>query len=153
MPNDLFPIVNNSRANAVYGDFFAKLATSLGATVDTRNVSELWNLNSKLPGRNESFFPYMHEVSFNLEWKYQWDTVIGPFFDDYAAKNEGRIPFLNPTVAARINFYKNQSLEYFDDARTRRDNYIRFWQDEVLKVDEESCSSVSEQLTGTWSDV
>lgn len=74
--------------------------------------------------------------------KYQYDTVFAPFQAKYAEENDGRMPFLNPTVAARINYYKNATEERFETARQRQLEFKSFFEDEVVIYDEESCSSV-----------
>lgn len=83
----------------------------------------------------------MREISFNLEWKYQYDHVFAPFIQQYGEENRGRMPFFNPTVAARVDFYKNQSADAFADARERRENFVTFIEDEVLTASNESCSN------------
>lgn len=52
------------------------------------------------------------------------------------------MPVFNPTVAARMDFYKNQSADAFADARERRENFVTFIEDEVLTASNESCSNV-----------
>ncbi|GJN90259.1 hypothetical protein Rhopal_003260-T1 [Rhodotorula paludigena] len=138
VPDDLFPVANTA-AQAVYTEFLDKLSGFLGASVDTRNISALWQLDETRPSND--IFDYLHLVGFDLEWKYQWDTTIQPFFERYAAEHEGRKPFLNPTPEVRLFHYMDAKPERFEEARKRQLEFKTFFEDEVLTADNESCSS------------
>ncbi|GAA5890100.1 hypothetical protein JCM6882_009226 [Rhodosporidiobolus microsporus] len=140
VPDDLFP-VSSTAAQAIYDDWIEKLAAFLDAQVDTRNISVFWAANETAPERQLDMFDYLHTVGFDLEWKYQYDTVFAPFEEAYAEKYDGRLPFKNPTVAARIGYYQNATQERFDEARKRQLQFKEFFEGEVVTADEESCSS------------
>ncbi|GAA5849375.1 hypothetical protein JCM8547_006530 [Rhodosporidiobolus lusitaniae] len=132
VPDDLFPVTSDP-AQTIYTEFVDKLCTFLNATVDMRNISVYWgaNVTAETPERSEDIFQYLHTVGFDLEWKYQYDTVFAPFEEKYAEENEGRLPFLNPTVAARIGYYKNATADRFEEARKRQLEFKTFFEDEV----------------------
>lgn len=143
VPDDLFPVASDA-AQEVYSEWLAKLQTFLDASIDTRNVSLLWSLNQTAPGHDQDFQDYLGEVGFQLEWWYQWNTAIEPFQEKYANTYDNRTAYINPTPKVRLDHYKNQTQATFDEARKRQLEFKEFFTTEVLKPDEDSCT------TGLW---
>jgi hypothetical protein len=137
VPSNLWPVTNNA-SQAVFAEWINKLATHLDATVDTTGIGEFWNATAEKPG--VEFFSYMQQVAVNLNWKNQYHKVIEPFYEDYAAANDGRKPFINPYPAARFKTQINETDEEVQESYERF-TYFRDWFGrEVVKTDEDSCS-------------
>ncbi|KAF8315677.1 amidase signature enzyme [Clavulina sp. PMI_390] len=143
VPDDLFPALNatNPAAYALYNEWISKLANFLDADIDTRNISVMWAANASESIRSYNIYDYLHLVGFDLEWKYQYETVFVPFYKEYAEKYDGRMPFRNPTVAARIDHYINETSERWNQSRTRQLEFKEFFTEKVVKPDNKSCSS------------
>jgi hypothetical protein len=54
---------------------------------------------------------------------YQWTNVGKPLFEDYAAKNGGRSPHINPEVRFRWRFGESKGADAYADELERRENF------------------------------
>lgn len=124
-------------------------------TVDTRSDYEaLWNetgFYETAGGRNIS--TYLGGNWGGLVYHWQWFNFGLPFFQDYGAANDGRIPFVAPSPAGRWAFGRtNVSVALFQDFSQRKDTYESFVNEQVLTHDNETCTNaiiVSPSNTGS----
>lgn len=137
VPSNLWPVPNN-QSQAIFAEWIDKLAGYLNATIETTCIGEYWNTTAKKPGTE--FFSYMQQVALNLNWKNQIEKVIAPFQQDYAAKFEGRQPFINPFPTARFASVANVTDEDVAESYTRFVFFREWFGKHVVASDTQSCS-------------
>lgn len=78
----------------------------------------------------------------NLVTYYQWTEFGQPWYEDYVAQNEGRLPFVSPSPLIRWQYGANNvSEELFNDGNARKEYYQEFITSDVLIKDETTCSN------------
>jgi hypothetical protein len=135
--SNLWPVSNND-SQQIFTDWIDKLADHLGATIEKTSISEFWNSTANKPGTD--FASYMQWVGFDLIWKNQIAKVFNPFKKAYAAIHDGRTPFINPFPAARIEVANRTTDELEAVAYDRWQFFKKWFGEEVVKPDSESCS-------------
>lgn len=97
----------------------------------------------------------MEEVYGNLITYYQWTNFGKPWYEDYAAQNAGRLPFVSPSPLVRWQYGANNvSEDLFNDGLAKKAYYKKFIINDVLVKDNATCSSaiyVEPENTGTTS--
>lgn len=113
-------------------------------TVDTSSNDEaIWNTTGyyEIAG-NRNISTYMGGNWGGLVYHWQWFNFGLPFFQDYRAANDGRIPFVAPSPAGRWSFGRtNVSEELFQDFMQRKATYESFIKDHVLTYNNETCTN------------
>ncbi|KAL1869321.1 hypothetical protein Daus18300_005533 [Diaporthe australafricana] len=119
--------------------FVQKLGGLLGTEARPANYSQLWS-----DTRGDS--PSVDEL-LNLTYAVfishdQWRLLGKPFFDDYAAKNGGRQPYVNPGPLSRWQWGQiNAPDEVYDEALRNISTFKKWYEtDGYGRHDPESCS-------------
>jgi hypothetical protein len=133
-----FPTIASSEAESVLLDFLAKLQTFLSANVSTLNYTALWSTTGPVP---TDITTYLSDIYPTLIAQQQYKLVAEPFFADYAAKNGGRRPFVNPNPILRWNWgQRNISANATVEALARKTTFADWWGGTVMRRDERTCS-------------
>jgi hypothetical protein len=136
LPNSNTP--NLTQADTEVLAFVDKLVAYLSADVTSFDYQERWNRTRpvNIDPDLELFMGYTWSA---LSAKEQIELVRKPFFADYAAKYNGREPYVNPSADEYWNWGMTYN-ETIDDLVLRKTTFMNWWNSEVLYQDPESCS-------------
>lgn len=120
-------------------DFIQNLGDFLGTEAAPGNYSQLWaNTRADSPTVEEMLnLTYAVFVSHD-----QWKLLGKPFFDDYAASNGGRQPYVNPGPLVRWKWGQTYATDEIYDQALRNISTFKEWYetDGYGRHDPESCS-------------
>ena len=101
-----WPTEASSAANTLLIEFLSSVTKFLGANTTAYNVTAAWSTD------NPDLEPLATKMNLTyaiLITKQQVPLVREPFLADYAAKHDGRTPFINPVPLARWGWGDNQT--------------------------------------------
>ncbi|KAF9700229.1 hypothetical protein EKO04_001427 [Ascochyta lentis] len=101
-----WPTEASSTANALLIDFLNNVTDFLGANTTAYNVTASWSTDNPELEPLENMMNLTYAI---LITKQQVPLVREPFLADYAAKYDGRTPFINPVPLARWGWGDNQT--------------------------------------------
>lgn len=110
--------------------------------VNSQSFEGFWNSTGRFDTNKGSSSAYMNGVYGNLISYYQWTQFGQPWYEDYAAQNDGRLPFVSPSPLVRWQYGANNvSEELFQDGLARKEYYQEFITGDVLVADNATCSN------------
>lgn len=129
----------SSDAISIITTFIQKLGDFLGTEALAGNYSQLWaDTRPNSPSADEMLdTTYAVFVSHD-----QWKLLGKPFFDDYAASNDGRQPYVNPGPLVRWQWGQvNAPDEVYEQALRNISTFKEWYEtDGYGRRDPESCS-------------
>lgn len=129
----------SSDAIEIIATFIQKLGDLLGTEALAGNYSQLWaDTRPDSPSADEMLdTTYAVFVSHD-----QWKLLGKPFFDDYAASNDGRQPYVNPGPLVRWQWGQiNAPDEVYEQALRNISTFKEWYETEGYgRRDPESCS-------------
>jgi hypothetical protein len=135
-----WPTSNTTVANSLLLDFLANLTTFLNATTSTLNLTEQWTTTH--PTNTTSSLTTLLNLTYPiLIGQRQASLVRDPFYTAYAAKNFGRLPFVNPVPLSRWSWATSFPASYTLDALTNKTHFESWIADAILTADNVSCSN------------
>lgn len=144
-----FPTNATTEAESILLEWTAKLTDFIGGNVTAFDFDTAWNGTGPRPGTtlNQVAGP----VYRTLITQQQYRLLAKPFYDDYAAANEGRKPFIDPAPLVRWNFgQQNISLSTESVALNNMTAFGEWLRSEVLVGgDPETCSDSLMLYAGT----
>jgi hypothetical protein len=102
-----WPTSASSPANALLVDFLGNLTNYLQANVTAYNVTAAFSADNPTLAPLTTIMNLTYAL---LITKQQIELVRKPFYADYAAKHDGRRPFVNPVPLARWGWGENQTI-------------------------------------------
>ncbi|KAA1466956.1 amidase signature enzyme [Dentipellis sp. KUC8613] len=127
----------SSNASTVYDAFFQKLQSFLGATISNFSIPQAWNETSGV----ETPVDILLNQTYPILIGWHQSTVVGhPFYKDYAAANQGRMPHVNPGVLTRWDYAQSQGLSVFETELSHRETFENWTLNHFLTGSPESCS-------------
>ncbi|KAF9018009.1 amidase signature enzyme [Hymenopellis radicata] len=136
VPTDYFPVQNDA-AQAIYDDFIDFLATEFNITSVSMNISAILRTSDVPEIANFTAFQLN---SNKLAEYYSWQNVGKPLAEIWNTTYGGYPPFdpnpRNAYVRARA-----MSEEDYEDAVAIKQEFGRFFTENILTSDEESCSN------------
>ncbi|CAG8303761.1 unnamed protein product [Penicillium salamii] len=134
-----FPSANTT-AGALIEDLVLKIENFLGVEREFVNISSHWEetQSSGTPGISKLLnTTYASLVSVD-----QYRSLSLPFYADYAAKHDGRRPFVNPGPLARWAWGQdNGGNSAYDEALQNKTIFKNWWETKGFgKADDETCS-------------
>lgn len=119
-------------------DFVSKVSAFIGAQVVDYDIQAHWNATSNVNVTLDDLTNLTYAI---IIAQRQTALVRDPFFADYAAVHDGRIPFINPAPAARWEFGDSYPNTTVDIANTNRTLFADWFSHEVLIANnEKTCS-------------
>ncbi|KAI9368169.1 amidase signature domain-containing protein [Aspergillus egyptiacus] len=137
-----FPTEPSSEVNALALDFLSKLSSFL----DTEDISPfdynaLWaETKPAIVPENQTLSEYLLLTYPILTTKQQHPLVAEPFFADYAAKHDGRKPFVDPVPRARWEWGLQFPESQLEEAIAEKDVFAGWWNSTAQVFDEETCA-------------
>ena len=131
-----FPNMTKSDLDGSLLDFLEKLTSFLSATVDTFNITTAWASSHPDGPPLVSLINNTYEI---LSAKQQARLVRDPFYADYAAVHEGRLPHVNPAPLQRWAL-ADASPSTVEEAAANKTRFMDWFNSKVLPRDAASCS-------------
>jgi hypothetical protein len=137
-----FPTTANSEAASILLDFLSKLQTFLKANGSTAiTPANLWSANPPAEANGVSLNTLLNIAYPTLISQQQYNLLALPFYADYAAANNGKRPFIDPSPLIRWAFGQTQVGPSATSAAQRNATIFRnWWESKVLVPNVDTCS-------------
>ncbi|KAJ9657967.1 hypothetical protein H2201_007974 [Coniosporium apollinis] len=129
-----FPTSANSTADRILLDFLSTVSDFISANVSAFNITTAWA-----------------EITQSSSAKEQTRLVRDPFYADYAAAHNGRLPFVDPPPLTRWAYGDNATATV-EEAVANKTAFMDWFTSEVLAPDAETCSSSLMMYVGSDGD-
>ncbi|KAF2726247.1 amidase signature enzyme [Polychaeton citri CBS 116435] len=136
-----FPETAESESDQILLDFVSKLADFLGATITAYNLTTDWaeSHSSSTPSLTD-LGSLLYPIIIAKE---QARLVRDPFYEDYAAKYDGRRPFINPAPLARWAFGDAFPPSATDEALQNKTIFADWFSSHVLSPPNSTANSTA----------
>ncbi|CEJ82024.1 hypothetical protein VHEMI02116 [[Torrubiella] hemipterigena] len=114
------PGANGSSVSQLFGKFVTDAAKLMGAEVKPISLESLWEETRSADAPQVSLDELLNRTYPVLVSKNQATLVRDGFFADYAAKFDGRKPFVNPSARGRWEFADTLAENELEDAYRNR---------------------------------
>lgn len=131
-----WPTSASNIANTLLIDFLSNVTDFLRANTTTYNVTASWSTDNPAL---EPLAAMMNLTYAILITKQQIPRVREPFLADYAAKHDGRTPFINPVPLARWGWGDNQTAT-LDEGIANKTTFMSWANSTFLAPSAETCS-------------
>ncbi|KAF9776880.1 hypothetical protein IL306_004872 [Fusarium sp. DS 682] len=137
-----FP-ANDTPQGAVLHQFANDLADFIGTNVTEYNISQHWSSTGPESIRGIPLTELLNVTYATLITKEQIASVKEPFFRDYAAAHDGRLPYIDPAPSVRWAWGESQPDSMLDDAIKNKTIFMDWFNQNVLRKDKDPqrCSS------------
>ncbi|KAF5632027.1 glutamyl-tRNA(Gln) amidotransferase [Fusarium sp. NRRL 52700] len=137
-----FP-ANDTPEGVMLHQFANDLADFLITNVTEYNISQHWASAGPKSVGNTPLTELLNTTYAALITKQQIALVKEPFFKDYAAAHDGRMPYIDPAPSARWAWGESQPDSLLDDAIRNKTIFMDWFNQNVLPKDKDSqrCSS------------
>ncbi|KAL4800106.1 amidase signature domain-containing protein [Aspergillus venezuelensis] len=118
--------VGSREASALIEDFVTKFENFLGIARIAIDVKGAWNATrpTDAPTSLTDMLQYTYGTLISV---YQWLHLGVPFFRDYAAKHDGRTPYINPGPLLRWEIGRDRGQAGWDEAWTNKTIFKNWW--------------------------
>ncbi|KAJ5598801.1 hypothetical protein N7537_008885, partial [Penicillium hordei] len=138
--NSSFPS-SNTTSGAMLEEFFMKVEDFLGTKRVFVDVASHWEKSrpSETPSNITDLLSTTYAVLVSVD---QYRSLSLPFYADYAAKHDGRRPFVNPGPLARWTWGQNNGGDTaYSEAMKNKTIFKDWWEsDGYGKADKQTCS-------------
>ncbi|WZH49518.1 amidase signature domain-containing protein [Fusarium acuminatum] len=137
-----FP-ANNTPQGAVLHRFANDLADLFATNVQEYNISQQWTLTGPESVRDLPLTEFLNLTYAALITKEQIALVKEPFFKDYAASHDGRLPYISPAPSVRWAWGESQPDSILSDAIKNKTIFMNWFNQKILPRDKDRqrCSS------------
>ncbi|KAL4907003.1 hypothetical protein BDW74DRAFT_190002 [Aspergillus multicolor] len=118
--------VGSPEASALIEGFVSRFAEFLGVTRTAVDVMAAWN-STRPADAPISLIDMLQYTYGTLISVYQWLHLGVPFFRDYAAKHDGRNPYINPGPLLRWEIGQDRGQAGWDEAWTNKTIFKDWW--------------------------
>ncbi|KAF5708103.1 glutamyl-tRNA(Gln) amidotransferase subunit A [Fusarium mundagurra] len=129
---------NLSDSDRVIVRFVDRLVEFLSADVSTFNHTEEWS-RSHPAGTPSDLQEFVGSTWAVISAKQQTRLVRDPFFKDYAASHDGRVPFVNPSTNGSWS-WSDTLPPLLDEAIANKTIFKSWWDEVMLPKNSETCS-------------
>lgn len=145
-----FPTTATTEAETILLGFLSKLESFLNATTTALDYNTLWANTTPAAAGGASINEYLNIVYPVLISQQQYNLFTLPFYADYAAANQGRRPFIDPSPLIRWTWGQvNVSSDATEQAIASKNVFMDWWAEQVVRPDAESCSESLMLYPGT----
>jgi hypothetical protein len=146
-----FPVNATTDGDTILLDFLNALATFVSGNVSEFNITATW-AESKPANATSSLSQLLNITYPLLISQEQTRLVRAPFYADYAAAHDGRLPFVDPVPLVRWGF-GDHSTATIPEAVANKTLFMNWFNSEVLAPSEETCSDKLLIYVGSEADV
>jgi hypothetical protein len=118
-------------------DFLAKIAGILNTTPTVLNITGAWAATRPSAPPLSKLLNITYPILISQE---QTKLVRDPFYRDYAAVHDGRLPFVDPVPLIRWAF-GDSSTSTIEEAVANKTQFMEWFGSEILAPDAETCSN------------
>lgn len=129
----------NGTANSIYSEFIVKLEQFLHTNRTEFNFTALWP-QTKPANATDSLQDLLNTTYVDLISFDQVSLVREPFFQAYAAQNNGQLPFIDPVVASRWNWSATRPADTRDVAIANKTIFMQWFGSQVVLPDPDTCA-------------
>lgn len=145
-----FPTTADSDGDTILLDFLANITSFLSAQAAPFNTTAAWLSSGPSNVSLTTLLNITYPIIIGQE---QTKLVRDPFYADYAAAHDGRLPFVDPAPLIRWGFADSFPDSTLDQANANRTLFADWWADNVLVADERTCSDSLLIYVGSDADV
>jgi len=131
-----WPTSASNPANALLVNFLANVTAYLQANTSAYNITSSFRQDNPTVGPLTTFMNLTYAL---LITKQQTKLVREPFYADYAAKYDGRRPFVNPVPLARWGWGDNQTIPV-EEAIANKTTFMDWASSTFLAPSDKTCS-------------
>ncbi|EOD49366.1 putative glutamyl-trna amidotransferase protein [Neofusicoccum parvum UCRNP2] len=124
-------------SDALLLDFVSKLSTFLSANATAFNITTAWAADKPDTPPVAELLNTTYPLLISKE---QTKLVRDPWYAEYAAAHDGRLPFVDPAPLARWAYGDNSSAT-IEEAVANKTEFMAWFNSSVLVPDAETCSS------------
>jgi hypothetical protein len=133
-----FPVNATTDGDAILLSFLDAVATFVSANISVFNITATW-AESK-PANITSSLSQLLNITYPLLISQEQTRLVRePFYADYAAVHDGRLPFVDPVPLVRWGFGDN-STATIAEAVANKTLFMDWFNSEVLVSSEATCS-------------
>lgn len=147
-----FPTTSESDGDTVLNNFLANVTNFLKATNAPFNITAAW-ASTHPAGADPDITDLLNITYPIIIAKEQIALVREPFYADYAAVHDGRLPFVDPAPLVRWGFADEYPDSALAEANANRTIFADWWADNVLVADPETCTNSILFYVGSEADV
>lgn len=147
-----FPTNATTDGDALLINFLANLTSFLSANVSNFNITASW-ADSTPANASSNIRSYLNLTYPIIIGQEQTNLVRNPFFADYAAAHDGRVPFVDPAPLARWAFADSYPSSALASENAKREIFASWFGSEILVRDNATCSSSIMLYVGSDADV
>ncbi|CZT17353.1 related to D-mandelate dehydrogenase [Ramularia collo-cygni] len=147
-----FPTNVSADGDELILDFLEGLTSLTGAQVETYDLEAHWNSTNPTGAANTTLLDLLSTTYPIIISQRQTALVRDPFYADYAALHDGRLPAVNPAPLLRWAYgdsFPNTTVDVANANRTLFGDWIN---NEVLPSNEETCSESLMLYIGSQAD-
>ncbi|KAJ8064587.1 hypothetical protein OCU04_006916 [Sclerotinia nivalis] len=137
-----FPKNATTEAESILLDFLAKLETFLNATSTTAlDIEAFWSETTPSGANDSSIEDFLGLVYPTLITQQQYSLLAEPFYEDYAAANNGARPFIDPVPLTRWGWGQNNiSADATEQAIHNKTIFMDWVAEKLVPASPTSCS-------------
>lgn len=136
-----YPTTPTNEASRILIDFLSKLQTFLGASTPEPIVpATIWAASPPAAAGGASLSTFMSGAYPALISQQQYRLLAEPFYADYAAKNAGKRPFVDPSPLIRWAYGQGLPASTEQQALNNATIFRNWWEQTVIKPSAETCS-------------
>lgn len=144
-----FPTEAADEGDQILIDFVATITDFVKGNSSTFNITSSWAET----GTEDTPLTTMLNTTYALIIaKEQVNLVRDPWYEEYAAANDGRLPFVNPVPLYRWS-YADNSTDTIEEAVANKTIFMDWFNSEVLAPSPETCSDKILLYVGSNADV
>ncbi|OQE12645.1 hypothetical protein PENVUL_c001G07317 [Penicillium vulpinum] len=146
-----FPTNRSSQSDKILLDFTESLADTLNMTAEVFHIEKIWNSTAPKEANGAGLADLLGDVFPLLTAKEQLQLVGTKLYTQFKEKNEGRLPFLDPSPSIRWNWGTEQAETSMDEAFHNMSIFASWWYSHGQAGGPDSCSDslfVYPQSTG-----
>lgn len=128
-----------SDASELFVGFLDSLAAFTGAGVEEFNITEAWTESHPVDAPDT--LTELTNLTYAMLLKDQTIKVRDPFYADYAAANDGRTPFINPSPLTRWTWLDTQDDGLLDEAVANKTVFMDWFNSQIMPATgDDACS-------------
>ncbi|RJE22499.1 Glutamyl-tRNAGln amidotransferase [Aspergillus sclerotialis] len=137
-----FPVANTPAAR-ILKRFAADLANFMGTNVTPLDLDKEWTRSAPAKAKGHSISQLLNTTYTTIITKEQTRLVRDPFYEDYAATHDGRLPFVDPAPLTRWSWGDTQPASALDNAIANKTLFMNWFNEKIIppSSDPRTCSS------------
>ncbi|KAK4540412.1 hypothetical protein LTR36_009269 [Oleoguttula mirabilis] len=147
-----FPTSVEEDGDQLLLDFIGNVSASIGATIVAWDIESDWNATH--PAGSDASLDDLLNITYPIIIAQEQTRLLrDPFYADYAAAHDGRLPFVDPAPLVRWAFGDSYPSTEVDVANANRTLFADWFASEVLVADNATCSNSLLFYIGSQADV